>query len=147
MGAAENNTAAYVADRYARGLHGRVTSRDLREDYERWAAEHKTTPLGWRVLGPELRALGWVEADDRYGRGWLAPEPANDNSGETVRIGKAGAPGVVAMVTMWEEPQRGWRSCVLHVVREDAERLGTVAVPDLRTIAMRQASDVLWRAK
>jgi hypothetical protein len=154
MSAAErlHTTDAYVLDRARRGLPARVTSRDLREDYEAWAASRGVEPLSRRPFCSDLRLLGWTEFSTGTERGWTAPEAANDNAEPvvevpTVRVGKPGDDDVVMLFGMWQVPQRGWRSCAIPIVREDAERLGALAVPDLRTIAMRQITDQLWRVK
>jgi hypothetical protein len=146
------HTEAYLTDRERRGLSGRVSSRDLRDDYERWTTERKVEPLSRRPFCAALRDLGWTEFSTGTERGWAPPEAANDNAtpadaGATVRVGKPGDDDVVMLFGMWNVPQRGWRSCAIPIVREDAEKLGALAVPDLRTIAMRQITDQLWRVR
>jgi hypothetical protein len=138
------SAAEYIDSRNARGLHGRVSSRDLLEDYESWCADEEVPPLGRNALYAELRALGWTEHSNGANKGWLPPAPANDNAREVAPI-RADADDVVIAYGRYEIPGQGWRGFAVPVSRRDVERLGDLAAPEILSVVVKRIERNLWR--
>jgi hypothetical protein len=141
------SAAEYIESRSQRGLSGRVTSQDLRDDYERWCTTFRAEPLSRKAFCAELRDLGWVEANTNTGRGWMPPEPANDNATAEVVPIRADADDVILAYGRFEVPGKGHRGFAIPVSRKDVERLGDVAAPEILSIVVGRIERALWRGE